>query len=74
MRDRIVLGTKSAKVRENLIDTGADLTLEKATEIARVEETAVQQLKEMKDEREQEVQALKKEPAGRQKYFNVQCT
>ena len=54
VRDRIVFGTKSAKVREELIDTGADLTLEKAIEIARVEEIAVQRLKEMKDEPEQE--------------------
>ena len=45
VRDRIVFGTKSAKVREELIDTGADLTLEKAIEIARVEEIAAQQLK-----------------------------
>ena len=49
-RDRIVFGTKSAKVREKLIDNGADLTLEKAIEIASVEEIAVQQLKEMEAE------------------------
>ena len=37
MRDRIVLGTKSAEVHEKLIDIGADLfILEKATEITRV--------------------------------------
>ena len=63
VRDRIVFGTKSAKVREELIDTGADLTLEKAIEIARAEEIAVQQLKEMRNEPEQEPHAVKKEPA-----------
>ena len=40
-----MFGTKSAKVREKLIDIGADLTPEKAIEIARVEEIAAQQLK-----------------------------
>ena len=72
VRDRIVFGTISAKVRENLIDTGADLTLEKAIEIARAEEIAVQQLKEMKDEPEQD--ALENKLAWRQKDFNVQGT
>ena len=67
VRDRIVVGTKSAKVCEQFIDTGADLTLQKDVEIARVEEIAVQQLKEMKDEPEQEVHAVKKKPACRQK-------
>ena len=38
------------KVREKLIDTGSDLTLERATEVARVDEVSVQRLKEMKDE------------------------
>ena len=60
MRDRIVFGTKSAKVREKLIDTGSDLTLERAIEAARVDEVSVQQLKEMTDKTEQGVQAVKK--------------
>ena len=47
VRDRIVFGTKSAKVREKLIDIGSDLTLERAIEVARVDEVSVQQLKEM---------------------------
>jgi len=45
------------KVREKLIDTGSDLTLERAT---RVDEVSVQRLKEMKDETEQGVHAVKK--------------
>ena len=60
VRDRIVFGTKSAKVREKLIDIGSDLTLERAIEVARVDEVSVQQLKEMTDETEQGVHAVKK--------------
>ena len=60
VRDRIAFGTKSAKVREKLIDIGSDLTLERAIEVARVDEVSVKQLKEMTDETEQGVQAVKK--------------
>ena len=60
VRDRIVFGTKSAKVREKLIDIGSDLTLERAIEVARVDEVSVQQLKEMTDETEQGVHVVKK--------------
>ena len=60
VRDRIVLGTKSAKVREKLSDIGSDLTLERAIDVARVDEVSVQQLKEMTDETEQDVHAVKK--------------
>ena len=55
-----MFGTKSAKVREKLIDIGSDLTLEKAIEVARVGKVSVQQLKEMTDETEQGVHAVKK--------------
>ena len=44
VRDRIVFGTKSAKVREKLIDIGSDLTLERVIELARVDEVSVQKL------------------------------
>ena len=67
VRDRVMFGMKSAEVREKHIDTGADLTLDKAIEISRFEQIAVQQLKEMTDEPEQEVHALKKKPAWQQK-------
>ena len=60
VRDRIVFGTKSAKVREKLIDIGSDLTLERAIEVARVDKVSVQQLKEITDETEQGVHAVKK--------------
>ena len=47
-----MFGTKSAQVREKLIDIGSDLAIERATEVARVDEVSVQQLKEMTDETE----------------------
>ena len=47
-------------MREKLTDTGSDLTLEKAIEVARVDDDSVQQLKEMTDETEQGVHAVKK--------------
>ena len=47
VRDRIVFGTKSEKVRERLINQGSDLTLEKAIEIARLHEMSQHQLKTM---------------------------
>ena len=47
VRDRLVFGTNSAKVRERLINEGAQLTLEKAIQIAQNFEYAQQQLKNM---------------------------
>ena len=47
-------------MREKLTDIGSDLTLERAIEVARVDEDSVQQLKEMTDETEQSVHAVKK--------------
>ena len=44
------LAKASAKVREKFTDIGSDLTLERAIEVARVDEDSVQQLKEMTDE------------------------
>ena len=55
-----MFGTKSAKVREKLIDIGSELTLERAIDVARVDEVSVQQLKEMTDKTEQGVHAVKK--------------
>lgn len=45
VRDSIVFGTNSSKVREKLIMEGAELTLEKATRTARTYETSQAQLK-----------------------------
>ena len=47
IRDRIVFGTNSKKIRERLFDEGAKLTLEKATAIARSLETSQAQLNVM---------------------------
>lgn len=40
VRDRIVFGVQSAKVREKLLNEGSELTLQKATDIARSHEFA----------------------------------
>ena len=45
IRDRIVFGTNSHKIREKLINEGKDLSLDKATEIARTYELSKAQLK-----------------------------
>ena len=47
IRDTIVFGTNSQKVREKLINEGAKLTLAKAIEIARNYESAREQLRSM---------------------------
>ncbi|CAG2216619.1 unnamed protein product [Mytilus edulis] len=47
VRDRIVFGTKSSKVREKLINEGSELTLEKALDIARTYELSQRQLQTM---------------------------
>ena len=47
IRDRIVFGTKSPKVREKLINARSSLTLEQAADIARTHELSQAQLKSM---------------------------
>lgn len=47
IRDRIVFGCKSVKVREELIKQGSELTLQKAIDIARTQEISQAQLKSM---------------------------
>ena len=48
IRDRIVFGTNSSRVREKLISVGADLTLDQAVDISRTYELSQSQLKAMK--------------------------
>ncbi|CAC5360351.1 unnamed protein product [Mytilus coruscus] len=48
VRDGIVFGTKSSKVREKLINEGSELTLEKALDIARTYELSQRQLQTIK--------------------------
>ncbi len=47
IRDRIVFGTNSMKVRERLINEGASLTMDKAVQIAQNVEYSKQQLSSM---------------------------
>ncbi|XP_062603460.1 uncharacterized protein K02A2.6-like [Saccostrea cucullata] len=50
IRDRVVFGVRSAKIREKLITTGSDLTLAQAIDIANLYELSRAQLKTMNDE------------------------
>ena len=47
IRDRIVFGTNSRKIREKLINEGKELTLDKAIDIARTYEMSQSQMKSM---------------------------
>ena len=47
IRDRIVFGTNSPKIREKLINVGRDLTLQKAIQIGQNYEYAQEQMKQM---------------------------
>lgn len=60
VRDRIVFGTKSSKVREKLINEGSDLTLEKALDIARTYEMSQKQLQTMNTGEDPNVNVIKK--------------
>ena len=50
VRDRVVIGCYSQKVREKLIQEGSELTLEKAVDIARTQEMSNTQLQRMAPE------------------------
>ena len=66
VRDRVVIGCYSQKVREKLIQEGSELTLEKAVDIARTQEMSNTWLQSMapevnnahslRDERERKAQ------------------
>ena len=47
IRDRIVFGTNSRKIREKLINEGKELTFDKATDIARTYKMSQSQMKSM---------------------------
>ena len=59
IRDHIVFGIKSTKVREKLINEGDDLTLDKCMNIARTYELSQKQLKSMNAGEDPNVYALK---------------
>ncbi|XP_052242403.1 uncharacterized protein LOC127852487 [Dreissena polymorpha] len=50
IRDRIVFGTNSSKIREKLINIGAELTLDKAIQIAQSLEYSQKQLRTMTEQ------------------------
>ena len=65
VRDRIVIGCNSKKVREKLIQEGSELSLEKAVEIALTLEMSQTQLKTMEEE-DSKIHAVKVNQARRQ--------
>ena len=64
VRDRIVFGVKSDKIREKLINEGSDLTLDRAIDIARTYETSRAQLKSMTSE-DPKIDAINKQKINR---------
>ena len=64
IRDRIVFGTNSSKIREKLINVGAELTLEKAIQIAQSFEYAQQQLRSMGRASGEEVHMIRRPNKG----------
>ena len=60
VRDRVVIGCYSQKVREKLIQEGSELTLEKAVDIARTQEMSNTQLQSMAPEKKN-VNSLREE-------------
>ncbi|XP_068728069.1 uncharacterized protein [Montipora capricornis] len=58
MRDRIVFGTNSHKIREKLINQGKDLTLDKVVEIARTYELSRAQLESMEPHRTEAIHSI----------------
>ena len=59
IRDHIVFGIKSIKVREKLINQGNDLTLEKSMDISRTYELSQKQLKSMNSGEDPNVHAIR---------------
>ena len=59
IRDHIVFGIKSSKVREKMINEGDDLTLEKCMNLARTHELSKKQLKTMNTSEDPNVYAVK---------------
>ncbi|MES9883587.1 MAG: RNase H-like domain-containing protein [Sedimenticola sp.] len=68
VRDRIVFGTSSKRVREKLINIGADLTLDKAIQIAQGHEYAMTQLESMSPRDAPDVSYVK--PGRKQTYIS----
>ena len=67
VRDRVVIGCYSQKLREKLIQEGSELTLEKAVDIAQTQEMSCTQLRCMTTE-DQNVHSLREQRARKFKY------
>lgn len=64
IRDRIVFGTNSPKIREKLINVGKDLTLDKAIQTSQNYEYAAEQMRQMSTS-QADVQLVRKKQRGR---------
>lgn len=65
IRDRIVFGTNSPKIREKLINVGKDLTLPQAIQISQNYEYAQIQMKQMASNQNNDVHVVRKKNNGR---------
>ena len=69
IRDSIVFGVKSSKIREKLINEGSDLTLQKCLDIARTYELSQEQLKVIDNQASihyvKSKRSAKRQPRGR---------
>ncbi|XP_060083295.1 uncharacterized protein LOC132562561 [Ylistrum balloti] len=72
VHDHIILGVKSAKVREKLINEGSELTLQKSMDIARTHEISQKQLKSMFSQEDPKVHIVKQ--TTNKKSRNTQST
>jgi len=73
VRDRIVFGVKSRKIREKLICEGSTLTLVKTVDIARSYEIAKSQSQQM-NKTENPVHAVRARNPKRETVYNNECT
>ena len=72
IRDHIVFGIKSSKVREKMINEGDDLTLEKCMNLARTHELSKKQLKTMNTSEDPDVYAVKSKNHPKQRHSKKQ--
>ena len=77
IRDSIVFGVKSSKIREKLINEGSDLTLQKCLDIARTYELSQEQLKVIDNQAlihyVKFKQSAKGQPRGRAEQYSLPC-
>jgi uncharacterized membrane protein len=71
VRNRIVFGKKSSKVREKSINEGSDLTLEKALDIARTYEFSQKQLQAMNIGEDPNVNSINRKKTYTRRTFSM---